>query len=230
MKTEIDLFRNAGIVLLSVMLLAACSRTGPVGPQGPAGSQGPAGANGTNGATGATGPQGPTGTTGSQGPAGATGATGTQGPAGTANVIYSSWMITDWSLENKSTEKIMFVTEPKVTTDFIENGGMLIGYFKATAGVQTEMIEMPCITGNSQLVAAALNSFDLSQYGGPSSATGVFFEDESNNGNTLSFDCAMPGDSLRYILIPGGIHARLSAPPPDYSNYKAVCKYYGIPE
>lgn len=239
MERKMNLFRHAGIILLSAMLFAACGKTGPAGPQGPTGSQGPAGANGTNGATGATGPQGPagnngtngaTGATGAQGPAGATGATGAQGPAGTANVIYSSWMQTNWGLENTTTEKIMFVAEPKITTDFFNSGGVLLGYFKSEINGQMDVIILPAITGNSQLVAAGLNNFNLSQYGGSGSATGVLFEDESTNANPLSFDYAMAGDSLRYILIPGGVHARMSAPPPDYHNYDAVCKYYGIPK
>lgn len=35
---------------------------------------------------------------------------------------------------------------------------------------------------------------------------------------------------LRYVLIPGGVNARRSGPPPvDYNNYQAVCSYYHIP-
>ena len=40
-------------------------------------------------------------------------------------------------------------------------------------------------------------------------------------------------NSYRYIIIPGGVHARHAAstlPLPDLKDYHAVCKYYGIAE
>jgi len=66
-----------------LVILASCSKEGPIGPAGPQGDKGPAGA------TGATGPAGATG---------ATGATGPQGVAGNANVkVYNRNVALGWT-------------------------------------------------------------------------------------------------------------------------------------
>ncbi len=84
------------IVVLSLVVAAACSSTGTEGPMGTMGSagamgsvgaQGPAGPQGPAGAQGPAGPQGPAGAMGAQGPAGSVGATGAQGPAGAQGPI-----------------------------------------------------------------------------------------------------------------------------------------------
>ncbi len=62
---------KAAIVLLAVLLLAACSgQEGPIGPQGVAGPPGPEGPQGPAGPAGPAGPEGPQGAEGPQGPAG----------------------------------------------------------------------------------------------------------------------------------------------------------------
>jgi hypothetical protein len=35
---------------------------------------------------------------------------------------------------------------------------------------------------------------------------------------------------VRYVLIPGGVHARVADPGIDQDDYQAECRYYGVPE
>ena len=52
----------------------------------------------------------------------------------------------------------------------------------------------------------------------------------NNNNLCTSSDSISTANIFRYIIISGGIpEGRMTGPPPDYSDYNAVCKYYGIP-
>lgn len=218
MKTVSGLFKRVVIILLLVTLFAACSKTGPTGPQGSTGptgatgAQGPAGANGTNGAAGAAGPQ---------------------GPAGTANVIYSAWftpsaytVATAFGITHLDYNK----PAPGITQAILDNGtvltyGKLNGYNPSLW--PTNQVGLLPITIDYQ-IGATTNIDTWSAF----ATAGNLKIDLVSSTNAYASDASINHNhSFRYIIIPGGVAgARLSSPPPDYNNYDAVCKYYGIPE
>lgn len=218
MKATSSLFKKAVIILLLATLLAACSKTGPAGPQG------------QTGATGATGAQGPAGTNGTNG---ATGATGSQGPAGTANVIYSEWF-TPSAYTVTTTFGIIHLdynkSTPGITQAILDNGtvltyGKLNGY--SSALWPTNQVALLPITIDYQIgTTTNIDTWSAN------ATVGNLEIDLVSSTNAYSGDGSINhAHSFRYIIIPGGVAgARQSSPPPDYSNYDAVCKYYGIPE
>lgn len=218
MKATSSLFKNAVIILSLATLFAACSKTGPVGPQG------------QTGATGVTGPQGPAGANGTNG---TNGATGPQGPAGTANVIYSAWftpaaftVTTVFGIFNLNYNQ----SAPSITQAILDKGtvltyGKLNGY--ATSIWPTDQVGLLPITIDYQ-IGTSTNIDTWSAF----ATVGNLRINLVSSDNAYSSDGSIAhAHSFRYIIIPGGVAgARQSSPPPDYNNYDAVCKYYGIPE
>lgn len=215
MKTMFSLIKKTGIILLSAALLAACTKSGPVGPQGPqgpTGAQGPAGANGTNGTNGATGPQ---------------------GPAGTANVIYSAWFTPSAYTVTTILGIINFnynQSAPGITQVILDNGtvltyGKLNGYNSSIW--PTNQVGLLSITIDYQ-IGTTTNIDTWSAY----ATAGNLRINLVSSTNAYSGDASINhAHSFRYIIIPGGVAgARQSSPLPDFSNYDAVCKYYGISE
>ncbi len=203
------------ILLFSVFTLSiSCSKTGPVGPQGP---QGPAG---------------PTGATGSQGPAGTNGATGPQGPAGTANVIYSAWftpsvytVTTVFGIINLNYN----MAASGITQAILDNGAVLtygkLNGYNPSLWPTNQVGKLPIII-NYQ-IGTTTNIDTWSAY----ATVGNLRINLVSSTNAYTTDAAINhSHSFRYIIIPGGVAGARQSPPPDYNNYDAVCKYYGIPE
>lgn len=215
MKATFSFFKKAVVVLLSVSLFAACSKTGPAGPQGPTGptgatgAQGPAGTNGTNGAAGATGPQGP------------------QGPAGTANVIYSGWITMDPNVRDTTIDgsnlKVSDIPAPGLTNNIITQGAILV-YF--TYGAGTFPLPYTSYAGGKESTISFIP------------VPGILFITRFtfDNSASLSFGAL----SFRYILIPGGVIARMAKGGiggTGYTlnqlrqmSYSEVCSLLQIPE
>ncbi|MGH2643043.1 MAG: hypothetical protein ACRDE2_03775 [Chitinophagaceae bacterium] len=214
MKPTIRLIKKAAIILLSAALFAGCSKTGPAGPQGQ---------------TGATGPQGPAGTAGTNGTNGATGA---QGPAGTANVIYSAWFTPSAFTVTKPFGIYSFdynQPAPGIKQSILDNGvvlvyGKLNGY--ASSIWPTNQIGLLPIVLTYQSGGIQIDTWSAF------ATVGNLRINFMNDNNLYTTDASIShSHSFRYVIIPGGVAgARLSSSPPDYNNYEAVCRYYGIPE
>lgn len=218
MKATSSLFKKTVIILSLATLFTACSKTGPAGPQG------------QTGATGATGAQGPAGTNGTNG---ATGATGSQGPAGTANVIYSAWftpsaytVTTIFGIINFNYNQ----SAPGITQTILNSGtvltyGMLNGYV-SSLWPTNQVGLLPITIDYTEGATTNINTW--SAYATLGNLRINFVSSTNQYSSDAEIDHA---HSFRYIIIPGGVAgARQSSPPPDYSNYDAVCKYYKIPE
>lgn len=185
-------FRLLSLLALAITFLAvSCTKEGPEGPAGATGPQGPTG----TGATGATGAQGP------QGPAGPV------GPPGTANVIYSVWtdfVLATWAApvsEFGKTVRNYPAAAPGVTAGIITTGVVLV-YWR-DIGLPNPQ-QMPSISYN---ITQPVN-----QYLGFALLVGQiqikFFNiDNTNDPGTFSG----PGNSYRYILIPGSVLGGRSA-------------------
>lgn len=189
-------FRLLSLLLLAIAFIAVnCTKEGPEGPAGATGPQGP------TGATGATGPTGPTG------PAGPAGPTGPTGPAGTANVIYSPWtdfVTANWAAAVNEFGKMVRnypAAAPGVTASIITSGVVIV-YWR-DIGLPNPQ-QMPSISYN---ITQAVN-----QYLGfallPGQIQIKFFNiDNTNDPGTFGG----PGNSYRYIIIPGSVAGGRSA-------------------
>jgi len=157
------------------------------------------------------GPAGPAGATGPAGPAGAAGSQGPAGPAGTANVIYSDWIdTTTW------------------IADTVHNGATVdtLGYFAD--------FDVPALDTN------ILNRGEIKVYVNVSTdpTFPIVFPVPFNNGSLfidpvfapniieLSSNGDLTGLPFRYILIPGGTHARMAKI--NWNNYNEVKAYLGL--
>lgn len=141
---------------------------------------------------------------------------GLPGPAGTANVIYSTWKyatnFNDTIIDN-SKMKVGYVAAPGLSTT-IMNSGLIIVYF----AYENKSIPLPYTTyagskPNTISYIPMLDKIAITRF-------------THNNSNHINLSTLL---QYRYILIPGSVpRAKLAAI--DYSDYTAVCRYYGIPE
>ena len=180
------------LTIVMIITLAACSDGDP-GPAGPQGQQG------TAGAQGAQGPE------------------GEKGDPGTAHVIYSEWMDLEWNGFNDPNYKTMRIEDPMITSEFLENGGILLFFIRVTSPETTIVIPVPYQSNNVYLFSAA----NISSGEGT-----VGLVAYSLDGATFSEDLFV-GLEVRYVLIPGGTLAtggRVS-----YA-YESLQNLYNIPD
>lgn len=191
---------------------------------------------------GSAGPQGPAGPAGAQGPAGPAGATGPQGPAGPpgsgngSSVSYSPWFNPKVYLPNpgdpKNLANLISIQSVPDITQAIMDQGIVLTYAKLNGYPSTiwptNHVALTPVTINlySQeidefIVYDTVGSLEISYSANPSTAYGQNYA--LNN-----------ADSFRYVIVPGSVlialTGRLSSPPPNYNDYDAVCKYFGIPK
>jgi hypothetical protein len=141
---------------------------------------------------------------------------GATGSTGTANVIYSGWVyasgFTDAAIDHSSL-KVGYVKAPGITSTLLNSGTVLI-YITYGGGA----FPLP-YTSNAGGKPGSINFIPM-----PGKILITRFTHDNSNSMVLS-----TGLQYRYIIIPGGVSAGTTAPPPDRTNYKAVCDYYGIP-
>lgn len=155
------------------------------------------------------GPAGPAGATGPAGPAGPAGGQGPAGDPGTANVIYSDWIdTTTWN--------------PIIDTTTLDT----VGYFAD--------FDVPALDTN------ILNHGEIKMYVNVSNdpTFPLVFPIPFNNGAVfidplfapniieLTSNADLTGFPFRYILIPGGTHARNAKI--NWNNYNEVKAYFGL--
>jgi hypothetical protein len=154
------------------------------------------------------GPAGPAGATGPAGPAGAAGAQGPAGQPGTANVIYSDWIDTvTYGLLGAPDTIAGAITAPQLTADILNNGEV-----KVYANLNT--------TADPLVVPVPVNGGFFLGDGG--FIEPVFFTGEID----IISNRDLTGLPLRYILIPGGTHARMAKI--NWNNYDEVKAYLGL--
>lgn len=154
------------------------------------------------------GPAGPAGATGPAGPAGAAGGQGPAGPAGTANVIYSDWIDTvQYGLLAAPDTIAGAITTPALTADILNNGEIKV-YANLNTPADPLVVPIPVNGG-----------FFLGEGGFIEPA---FFTGEID----IISNRDLTGLPLRYILIPGGSHARMAKI--NWNNYNEVKAYLGL--
>lgn len=123
------------ILLLAItIIIASCSKTGPIGPAGAAGAQGPAGPTGATGATGAT---------------------------GTANVIYSDWLNVKFS-GSDTTGWLGQITAPKLVDSIINKGDIKV-YLNAGSDSANNQLIFPLPITDIAFTGAIINPYYQSQ-------------------------------------------------------------------
>jgi hypothetical protein len=154
------------------------------------------------------GPAGPAGATGPAGPAGPAGSQGPAGAAGTANVIYSDWIDTvTYFLAGAPDTIVGILTVPLLTADILNQGEVKV-YANLNTTADPVIVPLPWHGG------LFLGDGGFAE---PLFATGEI--DIITNRN---FD----GLPLRYILIPGGTHARKAKI--NWDDYNEVKAYLGL--
>lgn len=196
----------SGLLLLS---LSQCSKEGPVGPQGPKGETGAAGAKGDK---------------------------GDKGDAGNANVKSSGWIkvvASKWDL-NLSGYGNVSVKEAGEIQWYSANGvkqlsneeqsGVVLVYVKDGYTIRLCPFSKQVIASGQNGVLKYRFSF------GSSWAYPVVALSSGSWDATYIKNTYLPTLEWNFITIPPGTSGRMTDTNVDYSDYKAVCAYYGLPE
>lgn len=172
-----------------------------------------------SGCEGEQGPEGPQGVKGDTGVTGVSGSQGPKGDPGTANVIYSDWLAIPAKPTFKGNDyKEYGIAAPLVTKEVFD-GGMVYVYGRSGGSAST--YQLPHSFRNAYTCRVRLSQGWI-MYGEDWMGSGTVSATWLNSDKTDYFS------HLRYIIIPGGQKARVAGL--DYSDFKAVKKYYNIPE
>ena len=182
-------------LLLSCFLLAMAFSFVSCSKEGPAGAQGPAGS---------AGPAGPAGSAGATGPAGAT---------GTANVMYSDWLdvtykavVSPNGTATPDTSYTANIAATKLDLAMLTTGEIKV-YWNLGSAAAPDILPLPY--GYDILAFYQLQNIEL---------------DASFNASSGTVSGVKKGQ-YRYILIPGGAHARSAI---NWNDYKQVKEYLGL--
>lgn len=168
-----------------------------------------------------TGPAGPQGEQGPKGDKGDKGATGLKGPTGNANVkVYTEDISgAKWTTVGLSSNGYLElkIDAPNILTSDVVSNWVVLVYVNTSDFNQSGWALLPYYTNRNIRVTADIY-------------IGYFLLDRDQDGepNTQSW-C----NKVKLVLIKpssSGSINRSSNPLPDFKNYSAVCKYYGIPE
>ncbi|WP_417214494.1 hypothetical protein [Bizionia sp.] len=164
---------------------------------------------------------------GEQGEQGIQGEQGEQGEPGTVNVMYSDWMNQDWNFIDAPTFKSMLVEDAHITDDFMENGGIVLGFFRYQDNA-------PYMLPKQDFRLNTVRSFISINF---SDGGNVRFSIQSTDGTALTDDDVNGSGAgiqaqYKYVLIPGGtsLSGSKRAAAWNQLSYKAVCKALHIPE
>ncbi len=204
MKTFTPWISKGLITSCLALLFAACTKEGPAGPPGPAGPVGE---------TGQQGPKGDKGPKGDQGPKGDKGATGN------ANVKAYTVDITDsiWTVVGSVASGYLQlqINAPKVLTTDVVNNWVNLVYVNTSDFASWALL--PYYTERGIRVTASISTGKMwlkrDQNGMASTQSWFHF---------VRLVCIKPSTS--------GSLARAAGPLPDFKDYHAVCRYYGIAE
>ncbi|MDO6516414.1 collagen-like triple helix repeat-containing protein [Zobellia uliginosa] len=193
------------MVMVFTIALASCSKDG---------------VDGDAGAQGETGLQGP------QGEQGPKGDKGDQGEPGTVNVMYSDWLDQDFNYSDEASYKSMRVIEANLTQDFLNNGGIVLGFFRSS---KNSIYQLPRVFDHGGFAIrhdfVAIHFSDMGE---------VRFDVNSIDDTDLS-EHELTGSSIaepqyRYVMIPGGVSlsGRSSRPNFEKMSYEEIAAYFDL--
>lgn len=162
--------------------------------------------------------EGPQGPAGAQGTAGPKGDKGDKGDVGAANVMSKTFQAADISWSSTTifgtNYKVATLNIPQLTSSIVDNGIVMV-YGAFLFGEPWTALPVSIFESG------------VTRYFFFSVKTGsvVLRYSQSNNVSPGS-----PSVAFKVVIVPGNNIARLASPSMDYSDYKAVCEYYGIGE
>ena len=159
------------------------------------------------------GPAGPAGATGPAGPQGPGGAQGPAGQPGTANVIYSDWIDTaTWVVDTMHNGAVIDtlgyhadLAVPALDTNMLNHGEIKV--YMNLGSNPTFPVVFPLPYNDGQVFIDPIFAPNL-----------IELQSNANLG--------IPKIPFRYILIPGGTHARQAKI--NWNNYNEVKAYLGL--
>lgn len=157
------------------------------------------------------GPAGAPGPAGPAGPAGPTGGTGPAGATGTANVMYSDWLDVTYTYSTTDSIYVATISAPKLDLPMINTGEIKV-YFNLGTAAAPQIFPLPYVDVFSGLYIQpyfSVQSIRLESDANISSHT--------NTAGVKIYQC-------RYVLIPGGVHARSAI---NWNDYNQVKEYMG---
>jgi hypothetical protein len=160
---------------------------------------------------GKDGPAGPAGSAGPAGPQGPSGPAGPAGATGTANVIYSDWISTTWLPDTVKQGSVVIdtlgwyadISAPKLDTAILNRGEIKTYLNLSTVVTSPFIVPLPYFDGG-----VLINAYYFPQ------TVELYSNVQINN-----------GIKVRYVLIPGGTHARSAI---NWNDYKQVQTYLGL--
>lgn len=157
------------------------------------------------------------GDTGPEGPEGPAGPAGPPGPAGTANVIYSNWLDVTYTADVENGQTIGYFSEWTVDklSNAILNSGDVKVYFNFGSAAEPDIVHLPMSDPFFDLHVTV----DLFPK--------LIYLYSNFNASTVTQDGAKIRQH-RYILIPGGVPARIAQP--DWNDYNKVKEFYNLPD
>jgi hypothetical protein len=170
------------------------------------------------------------GKNGIDGATGQAGTNGTNGQTGTANVMYSNWLSQTFTT-NLPRFKSFSVSDSRLTLQFSNNGGFVLGFFRPQAN--TSFI-LPYDNLNS---AGYVGKRTFQPFFDGAFGSVVFSLISTSPTDLTALDVnpsvAPETPQYRYILIPGGVNiSGRGISTPDYSkmSYQEICTKFNIPE
>lgn len=199
MKTTIKIWAIG--LILCTLAMTSCTKEGPEGPVGPIGPQG------------------------EQGLQGEQGTEGTEGQAGAVNVMYSEWLNQDFNFLDGAKFKAMKVDEVRLTNEFFNEGGIVLGFFRFSRNVQ---YTLPYISNlrNTMRSITAISFSDRGEVRFSLEST----DDSELNDNEVNGVGADIQAQFKYVMIPGGISLSGKSHQVDFHKmtYEEVMDYFAL--
>ena len=195
-----NLFKKTKLVLIALLIVFTYSCSSEDG------TDGIDGIDGVDGVDGAVGPQGP------------------QGEPGAVNIIYSEWLPQDFNFQDALTYKAMLVNDVNINDNFLDNGGIVLGFFRYQDNVPYQLPYQDFGQNNIRTITPVHFSDGGNVRFGIQSTDGTDLTASEVNGSGAS------NPEYKYVLIPGGTLTTGSRSSIDLKklSYKEVCDYLGI--
>ncbi|MHA7056843.1 hypothetical protein ACWGOQ_0006460 [Aquimarina sp. M1] len=156
---------------------------------------------------------------GAVGPQGEQGEQGPQGDPGTANVIYSDWFANEFSNDIIPTSSSFTIPAPELTNNIINEGVILVYGRRVEADLSNRTYQLPIVFGASRQQSYYYSVLNDSE---EIRITVVANEQGESVGNGTFFN------QYKYVIIPGGQAAGITALDLKHMTYEEIAELFNI--